>query len=934
MRDPSDSTTMLSGVNAEFLEHFYRQFQERPDSVTPEWRRFFEAVDNGSGPFAPSRAVSASGSRAVAADSRIAESAEGAQGDLTQQAAVFRLINTYRTFGHTRANLDPLGREHMPGAPDFSLAAFGLAEADLDKTFSTGTLVGRPMETLRNIVEQVEQTYRRSIGAEYMPIRIEAQRHWLQEAMEGSWNNPNFDAGTKRRILTKLVHAELFEKFLHTKFVGQKRFSMEGAESLIVMLDGLVEAAADLGAEELVIGMPHRGRLNTLANVMEKNPEYIFAEFMDTDRVDEAIGSGDVKYHKGYSSDRGTLGGKSIHLSLTFNPSHLEAVNPVVEGNVRAKQDRRGDTEGKLIIPVLMHGDAAFAGQGIVHETLNLSQLEGYKTGGTIHIVVNNQIGFTTHPRYSRSFLYPTDVSKMLNVPVLHVNGDDPEAVLHVINLAVGFRQMFHTDIIIDLFCYRRLGHNEGDEPAFTQPLTYKIIKELPSTLDLYSARLVAEGSITEKEYTEIRDSFRQKLDAALKATREEGIRLEPETLTRAWSGLERGVRPKGIAVTEVSREILQAVGEALGSVPAGFTHHPRLKRMLTSRREMVQGEHPIDWGMGELLAYGTLVWEGFNVRVSGQDVKRGTFSHRHANLVDVETGADHVALQHLKENQGAFYIHDSPLSEAGVLGFDFGYSLADPFCLTIWEAQFGDFANGAQVIIDQFIVSSEEKWLRMSGIVLLLPHGMEGQGPEHSSARMERFLQMCAHNNIIVCNVTTPAQVFHMMRRQIHRDFRKPLIVMTPKSLLRHPMATSSIEDLVKGSFREVLYDRADFNRKPVKRLALCSGKVYYDLVTARDEGKIKHVSIVRVEQVYPFPRQELQGALDQYPSLKEVAWVQEEPKNMGGWDFVDPRLRELLPLNIPIRYIGRKSAASPAVGSHHAHDTEQEAVVRETLS
>ena len=926
MRDPSDSPTLLTGVNAEYLEHLYRQFQEQPDSVTPEWRRFFEEVDQGSG-------LSA-GSGAAGDLSQFAENPGGGQGDLSRQASVYRLINTYRTFGHTRANLDPLGREHMPDAPDFSLAAFGLTEADLDKTFSTGTLVARPMETLRNIVEQVEHTYRRSIGAEYMPIRIQAQRHWLQEAMEGSWNNPNFDTGTKRQILTKLVHAELFEKFLHTKFVGQKRFSMEGAESLIVMLDGLVEAAADQGVEELVIGMPHRGRLNTLANVMDKNPAYIFAEFLDTGRIDEATGSGDVKYHKGYSSDRKTRGGKSIHLSLTFNPSHLEAVNPVVEGNVRAKQDRRGDGEGQRIMPVLMHGDAAFAGQGIVHETLNLSQLEGYKTGGTIHIVVNNQIGFTTHPRYSRSFLYPTDVSKMLNVPVLHVNGDDPEAVLHVINLAVGFRQLFHTDIIIDLFCYRRLGHNEGDEPAFTQPLTYKIIKELPSTLDLYSARLVAEGSITEKEFTKICDSFRDKLDRALKATREEGVRLEPETLTRAWSGLERGKRPKGIVVTEVKLEILQAVGKALVSVPEGFTHHPRLKRLLTSRWGMVQGEQPIDWGMGELLAYGTLLWEGFNVRFSGQDVKRGTFSHRHANLVDVETGADHVGLQHLKKKQGTFYIHDSPLSEAGVLGFDFGYSLADPFCLTIWESQFGDFANGAQVIIDQFIASSEEKWLRMSGIVMLLPHGMEGQGPEHSSARMERYLQMCANNNIIVCNVTTPAQVFHMMRRQIHRNYRKPLIVMSPKSLLRHPMATSSIDDLVQGSFREVLYDRAEFKRKSVKRLALCSGKVYYDLVTARDEGKIKHVSIVRLEQVYPFPREELQDALDQYPSLEEVAWVQEEPKNMGAWDFVNPRLREMLPSKIAFRHIGRKSAASPAVGSHHAHDTEQQALVKETLS
>jgi 2-oxoglutarate dehydrogenase E1 component len=955
MRNPEELRTVLSGINAEFLEHLYEQYLQQPDSVDAEWRRFFDELQNGTGhaaragnggvPGTRTRSGAGAGGGYGAALAgpegpggaalRHLEGLEGEVADLTKQSAVFQLINSYRTFGHTRARLDPLGRPHMRNAPDLSLAYFGLNEADLDKPFSTGTMVARPVEPLRTIYEQLTRTYCGSVGAEYMPIRNQAQRRWLQEAMEGSWNEPRFDVESRRQVLTKLTHSEMFEKFLHTKFVGQKRFSLEGAESLIVMLDGLVEEAAELGAEEVVIGMPHRGRLNTLVNVMDKKLEYIFAEFLDTAyEVNELTGSGDVKYHKGYSSDKRTRSGKQMHLSLTFNPSHLEAVNPVVEGNVRAKQDRRGDDRRTRFVPVLMHGDAAFAGQGLVHETLNLSQLEGYKTGGTIHIIVNNQIGFTTHPRMSRSFLYPSDVCKMLNIPVLHVNGDDPEAVLHVIKLAVGFRQTFHTDIVIDLFCYRRHGHNEGDEPSFTQPLTYKLIKELPSTLELYAAKLAKDGVIKEQEFQDIQATYRSWLDDALKTARDDHVKSVPETLTGAWSGLERGLRPKNIALTEVEPSILRQIGEAIATVPERFHLHPRLQRLMDTRREMARGNQPIDWGMGELLAYGSLVWEGFNVRLSGQDSTRGTFSHRHANFVDVENGQDHKPLQHVKPGQGVFSVIDSPLSEQGVLGFEFGYSLADPFCLTIWEAQFGDFANGAQVIIDQFITSSEEKWLRMSGLVMFLPHGMEGQGPEHSSARLERYLQTCAHGNIQVCNVTTPAQLFHMLRRQMHRNFRKPLILMTPKSLLRHPLAVSSIDDFVKGSFRELLYDRAELNRKKVTRLALCSGKLFYDLHAKREELKAEHVSLLRVEQLYPFPREQLLEVLGQYPNLTELVWAQEEPKNMGAWDFVEPRLRELLPAKLHPRYVGRKSASSPAVGSHHAHDLEQEAVVGEVLA
>jgi len=936
MRDALDKAGLLSGVNAEFLDHLYRQFEAAPDSLEPSWREFFESLANGSG-------SAARGPRGVPgpfpdAPVRSGGPSQGLQGEVAdpaKQAAVLQLINSYRTFGHTRADLDPLGRAHMSRPPDLSLAYFGLNEADLERTFSTGNMVARPLETLSHIFEQVTSTYCGSVGAEYMPIRNQAQRRWLQEAMEGTWNRPRFDAETRKQILTKLAHSEIFEKFLHTKFVGQKRFSLEGAESLIVMLDGLVEESADLGAEEIVIGMPHRGRLNTLVNVMDKKLEYIFAEFIDSgEEVNEVTGSGDVKYHKGYSNDRTTRSGKKIHLSMIFNPSHLEAVNPVVEGNVRAKQEHRGDTRREKVIPVLMHGDAAFAGQGLVHETLNLSQLPGYRTGGTIHIIVNNQIGFTTHPRFSRSFLYPTDVSKMLNVPVLHVNGDDPDAVLHVIKLAVGFRQTFHTDIIIDLFCYRRHGHNEGDEPAFTQPLTYEIIKKLPSTLDRYSARLVEEGAVTEGEYKEILDAYRNWLDKALKTAREDEIKSVPETLSGAWSGLERGLRPKNIVVTEVDQAILRQVGRELSRVPEGFTHHPRLKRLLAARGDMTEGKQEMDWGMGELMAYGSLLMEGFDVRISGQDVTRGTFSHRHANFVDVVNGKDYIALQNLKPDQGNFFIHDSPLSEAGVLGFEFGYTLADPFCLTIWEAQFGDFANGAQFIIDQFITSSEEKWLRMSGLVMLLPHGMEGQGPEHSSARLERFLQMCAHENIIVANVTNPAQYFHMVRRQMHRNFRKPLIVMSPKSLLRHPKATSSFDDMVEGTFRQVIWDAKEVDKEPVRRVIFCSGKVYYDIVNQREAGEVKHVAVVRVEQLYPFPRDQIAEVVGQYPNMEEAVWVQEEPMNMGAWDFAEPRFRETLPPGMEFRYVGRKPAASPAVGSHHVHDMEQAALVKEALT
>ncbi len=928
MRNPADSPTVFSGGNAEFLEEMFQEFLRAPEGFDAEWREFFASVQNGP--------AERGGNGAGGKEARPVPGAPKTPDDaraLDAQSKVHQLINTYRNFGHTGARLDPLGRPHMKNPPDLSLAFFGLNEAHLDESFSTGTLVAPPLATLREILDQVRQTYCRSVGAEFMFTRDHAQRRWLREAMEGTRNRPNLDKATKQHILTKLAHAELFERFLHTKFVGQKRFSLEGAESLIVMLDAVVEEGAELGVETVAMGMPHRGRLNTLVNVMEKTPELVFAEYQDAVEIDDLTGSGDVKYHLGYSSDVATRGDKRIHLSLAFNPSHLEAVNAVVEGHVRAKQDRLGDRRGTRIMPVLMHGDAAFAGQGSVMETLNLSQLAGYKTGGTIHIIVNNQIGFTTPPRMARSCVYPSDVVKMLGIPVFHVNGDDPEAVYHVAKLAVAFRQYFHTDIVINLFCYRRHGHNEMDEPNFTQPLTYQAIKKHPSGLEIYARQLVEEGAVTPQEDEQIRQECRARFDAALKKAATEKMKPATETLQGSWSGLGRGV-PHQIAITEVEIGILREITKGLTTVPKDFTPHPRLVKLMGGRRDMIEGKVPIDWGMGELLAYGSLVWEGFNVRLSGQDASRGTFSHRHANLVDITNGADYVPLEHLREGQGRFAVYDSPLSEIGVLAFEFGYSLSDPYCLTIWEAQFGDFGNCAQMIIDQFIASSEAKWLRMSGLVLLLPHGFEGQGPEHSSARLERFLQMAADDNYQVCNATTPAQFFHLLRRQMHRTFRKPLIVMSPKSLLRHPGATSSPEDLINGTFREVLFDQWAAPKEKVRRIDFCSGKVYYDLQAEREKRKAKNIALVRLEQLYPFPDDQIARVMEQYPNASEMRWVQEEPKNMGAWSFLEPLFREKLPPRLAPVYVGRPAAASPATGSHRVHKEQQEALVAEALT
>ncbi len=921
------SNGVLSGANAEFLEDLYQAYLQQPASVSAEWGRYFDALHvshsarNGDG------VLTVQNTTPFTEGERNESIALGTD----KQAAVIQMIVHMRRLGHTHAQLDPLGRAHMKDAPDLSLGCYGLSDADLDTSFYTGNLFGNEQQTLREIYSKLQQTYCGSVGVEFLHIRQHERRNWLLERLEGDGNMPTVSDSTKGWVLGHLAHAEIFEKFLHIKFVGQKRFSLEGAESLIVMLNGMVNEAIETGVEDVVLGMPHRGRLNTLFNVMQKAPEQIFAEFDDTQEVNELTGSGDVKYHKGYSSDS-VRNGKKVHLTLTFNPSHLEVVNPVALGNVRAKQDFRHDTQRKRIIPVIMHGDAAFAGQGLVMETMNLANLEGYTTGGTIHVIVNNQIGFTTLPHDSRSTVYASDACKMLNAPVFHVNGDDPEAVLRVSQLAVQYRQDFGADVYIDMYCYRRFGHNEGDEPGFTQPHMYHLIKNRPSTLQLYTEKLQSEGVVSPAQVKEIHDSYRQKLEDALSFERAGSAPKISTDLEGVWEGIER--RNGDSVVPPISKEVLVKLSEVLWRLPKGFNLHPRLKRLIESRKKMALGESALDWGMGELLAYGSLVYEGLHVRISGQDSMRGTFSHRHAGFIDMQSAKPFYPLQHVKAEQGDFHVFNSPLSEMGVLGFEYGYSLASPQALVIWEAQFGDFANGAQVVIDQFICCAEHKWRRMSGLVLLLPHGFEGQGAEHSSARLERYLQLCAEDNIQVVYPTTPAQCFHMMRRQMHGRARKPLIVMSPKSLLRHPRATSPLSSFAQGEFQKVICDHAP-DPANIKRVLLCSGKVYYDLLQKIEAENRQDAILMRVEQLYPFPSQEIVAGLNAFPNLQTVYWAQEEPQNMGGWTYVAPHLHKCLPKQIVgVQYVGRKAAAAVAVGSHRVHQHEQEQLLTDALA
>jgi 2-oxoglutarate dehydrogenase E1 component len=872
---------------------------------------------------------------------------------VAREAAVLQLINAYRVRGHLLADLDPL--EYKVGHhAELNPQHYGLTIWDLDREFVCGGLCGKQSAKLRDILDTLRETYAGKIGPEYMHIQETEQKKWLQDRMEPYRNQQQLDGATKRQILMKLNDAEAFEKFLHTKYVGHKRFSLEGAETVIPLLDYLFNEATADGVQEAVIGMAHRGRLNVLANTLGKSYEKIFQEFEGDIDPNTTQGSGDVKYHLGAEGVHQSPSGSFMKLTLASNPSHLEAVDPIVEGMVRAKQKLIGDRSRAWVMPVLLHGDAAFAGQGVVAETLNLSQLKGYKTGGTIHIVINNQIGFTTGPESARSSVYATDVAKAVQAPIFHVNGDDPEACIRAMKLAYEFRQQFHKDVVIDMICYRRHGHNEGDEPSLTQPKMYKLIKEHRSVRKIYTETLLRKGDIDPKEAEEWLDAFQSKLQEAFDRTKEDtappshGADEKALYTDEEITGYQKSPSPD----TGVPRNVLDAVGKALTSVPENFALHPKLKPIVAKRAAMIEGREPLDWSLAELMAFGSLVADGFRVRLSGQDSGRGTFSSRHALLFDYITGNGYVPLNALAKSavesnvadpvvvdnalsqetnrtvaDVSFSVYDSLLSEYGVLGFEYGYSVSDPGALVLWEAQFGDFMNGAQIVVDQFISSAEEKWGQHSGLVMLLPHGYEGQGPEHSSARLERFLTLCAEGNMQVVYPTTPAQHFHALRRQMKNDPRKPLIVMTPKSLLRHPQATSPIEELTTGRFEPVLRD-TQISGGDVKRVVITSGKVYYDLLAARQKANA-NVPIIRIEQFYPFPQGMLASALQPFVNATELVWVQEEPRNMGAWPFLHERMQQVVGGNQRLRYVGRPISASPATGSHHRHEEQQKALV-----
>jgi 2-oxoglutarate dehydrogenase E1 component len=942
------------GVNQVFVEDQYERWRNNPAAVDEQWQQYFARLHGLPFPSLPAFQTSAWSQPAPVSQpgngngGRVEARAEGhfagALLDLASpeierlrteelQERVAELINAYRIRGHHFANIDPLGMLQPP--PDeLSIEHFGLTEADLDKTFATGDFAPGASElTLREIIARLQQTYTRTIGVEFMHGEDPAIKKWLQERMESTGNEASLSREDKLRILERLTDAETLETFLHKKYIGKKRFSLEGAESLIPLLDWLIDEFGREGGEEIVMGMAHRGRLNVLVNVFGKGLHELFAEFEDQE-VETMMGRGDVKYHLGYSTDRTTPEGHTLHLSLAFNPSHLEIVDPVVEGRVRAKQDRNvnwagaplpRDPERKKVLPVLLHGDAAMAGQGIIAEVLNLANLEGYATGGTIHIVINNQVGFTTNPEDARSTPYATDIARVLRAPVFHVNGEDPEAVVWAVQLAVAYRQTFRQDVLIDLYCYRKYGHNEGDEPAFTQPQMYEVIRQKKPPREVYARRLSEEGVATDGEADELMRQRMAKLEEELERTRKAGAKRSYSAMAGLWSRYRGGPDKETPEVpTFVPEPKLRELLLKLSQVPEGFTPNDKVAKILEGRRKLAEAapSEPFDWGVGEHLALATLLDQGAPIRFSGQDTRRGTFSHRHAVLADARDGKRYTPLAHLKEGQGRFDIFDSPLSEAGVLGFDYGWSLDMPEALTAWEAQFGDFANGAQVVIDQFISSAEDKWYRISGVTLLLPHGFEGQGPEHSSARLERFLQLCAEDNMQVCYPTTPAQIFHLLRRQVLRPWRKPLVVMTPKSLLRHKSAVSTLDDLAKGAFRRIIWDHAVAK---AKRVLLCSGKVYYDLLAGREAKKRDDVAIVRIEQLYPLPDAALAEAVKPYPGA-ELVWVQEEPFNMGAWYHLNARWpAELGKLGC----VSRPESASPATGSEKSHKFEQQLLV-----
>ena len=855
----------------------------------------------------------------------------GSTEETVKQAKVLQLINLYRVRGHLIADLDPLSSKPQYH-PELDPSSYNLTLWDLDRYFIAGGFAGLKTATLREILDILQKTYCEKIGAEYMHIQNPEEKRWLQEKMEPIRNKPAYDNDTKKHLLKKLLAAESFEHFIHSKFIGHKRFSLEGSETLIPVLDLILNEASNNKINEVVLGMAHRGRLNVLSNIIGKKYDTIFSEFEDILDPNSIAGSGDVKYHLGASGKYKTRDNKTINVSVAANPSHLEWVNPVVEGIVRAKQTRLDDNKSHLkVMSLLIHGDAAFAGQGIVAETLNLSQLSGYRTGGTIHIIVNNQIGFTTTPDEARSSQYATDVSKMIQSPIFHVNGDDPEAAIWVAKLAFEFRQIFKKDVVIDLFGYRRHGHNEGDEPGFTQPLLYAKIKDHPSVKDIYLKKLLESGVVKEEETKTMQSEHDKSMTKSFEKIRKESEKFEGDLPLAVSKEVMDDIIPD--KSTSIPNDVLTKIINGLTTVPSDFNGHPKLSKFLDQRRKLLDGSAQADWALAESLAFGSLLLENVPVRLSGQDSVRGTFSQRHLAFTDVKTGHEYFPLNHLSKDQAHLEALDSLLSEAAVLGFEFGYSTADPLALVTWEAQFGDFANAAQPIIDNFIVASYEKWQLPNSLVLLLPHGYEGQGPEHSSARLERFLILCAENNMQVCNVTTPAQYFHLLRRQIKSAMKIPLVIMTPKSLLRHPKAKSPKEEFINGKFEEVIDDFSIKNKKSVNKVLLTSGKVYYDLLKHRDENKIKNSSIIRLEQFYPYPAKQIAKVLSLYSSVKEIIWVQEEPKNMGAWNFLSQRLIENIPDKCNLDFVGRPEGASPAVGSSRISIQQKKKLVKDTF-
>jgi 2-oxoglutarate dehydrogenase E1 component len=975
--DQFHASSFMQGHNAEYLEQMYARYANDPNAVDESWQAFFKAMGDDevsvkqeaagpswaradwppmpnddltaalTGEWAPEPEVKSAGKKiqAKAEEKGVSLNDDQVKRAVLDSIRALMIIRAYRIRGHLVADLDPLGMRETTPHPELDPKSYGFTDADMDRPIFIDNVLGLQIASMREILSIVKRTYCGTFALQYMHISNPEEAGWLKERIEGLGKEIQFSREGRKAILNKMVEAEGFEKFLHVKYMGTKRFGLDGGESLIPAMEQIIKRGGNLGVRDIVIGMPHRGRLSVLANVMQKPYRAIFNEFQGgSSKPEDVDGSGDVKYHLGASSDR-EFDGNTVHLSLTANPSHLEAVNPVVIGKVRAKQDQYKDADRTTVMPILLHGDAAFAGQGVVAECFALSGLKGHKAGGTMHIVVNNQIGFTTAPHFSRSSPYPTDNALVVEAPIFHVNGDDPEAVVHAAKVATEFRQKFHKDVVIDIFCYRRFGHNEGDEPMFTNPVMYKKIKTQKTSLSLYTERLVRDGLIPEGEIEDMKAAFQAKLSEEFEA----GKDYKPnkaDWLDGKWSHLDRNKEGYVRGETAIKPETFAQIGTALSTAPEGLPLHKTVGRLLDSKAKMFETGEGFDWATGEALAFGSLLTEGYPVRLSGQDSTRGTFSQRHSGLVNQDTEERYYPLNNVRPGQAQYEVIDSMLSEYAVLGFEYGYSMAEPNALTLWEAQFGDFANGAQIMFDQFISSGESKWLRMSGLVVLLPHGFEGQGPEHSSARLERFLQMCGQDNWIVANCTTPANYFHILRRQLHRDFRKPLVLMTPKSLLRHKMAVSKAEEFTTGSsFHRLMWDDAQHGNSDtklvkddkIKRVVMCSGKVYYDLLEERDARGIDDIYLLRVEQFYPFPAQSAVQELERFKNA-EVVWCQEEPKNQGGWTFIEPNLEWVLgrikAKHTRPKFVGRPTSASPATGLASNHKAQQAALVNDALT